>query len=207
MQFLRGQWCLRNGQIADARKAFEAALASDPNLTPAAINLAEIDRREHRNNAARKDLQALLAQHPGNLPAFLLLASVDGDLRDRTGEIAAYRSALAIDSSNEYALNNLAYALAIQDPDAALPLGERAVAIAPANAAAQDTLGGIYYRKGMYSAAIAHLKEAVERDPNPHREFHLAMSYMKDGHADSGKELLRNALKQDPSLPTTEQGW
>ncbi len=88
-----------------------------------------------------------------------------------------------------------------------LRLAERAVEIAPDNAAAQDTLGGIYYRKQMYGAAVDHLKAAVERDPSPRREFHLAMSYVKAGHPESGKELLGKALKQDPSLPATERGW
>jgi tetratricopeptide (TPR) repeat protein len=207
MQYLVGQWYMRNGQIIDARKAFDATLASDPNFVSAAMNLAEIDRQEHRIDAARHRLQTLLAEHPGNVDALLLLASIDEASGDRAGETADYRSALGVDSSNVYALNNLACVLAMDNPDEALQLAGRAVGIAPDNAAVQDTLGWIYYRKGMYDSAVDHLKIAVDRDPSPRREFHLAMSYVKSGHPESGKELLQKALKQDPNLATTEQGW
>ncbi len=202
-----GEWYMRDGQIAEARKAFEATLASDPNSVTAAINLAEIDRREHRADQARRRLQALLAEHPQNVPAYLVLAGIDEETGDRAGEIAAYRSAIGIDGSNVFALNNLAWALVSDNLDEALRLAERAVEIAPGNAAAQDTLGWIYYRKQMYDTAAGHLKMAVDRDPSPRREFHLAMSYLKAGRTQSGRELLRNALKQDPNLAATERGW
>ncbi len=207
LQFVMGQWYMKNGHLAEARKALEAALAGDPDLTPAAINLAEIDDREHRVGPARQRLQAVLAKQPRNVYALLLLAGVDVEAGDRPGEIAAYRSVIGVDSSNAFALNNLAYALAPDDPDEALELAKRAVGLAPDNAAEQDTLGWIYYRKRMYTAAVDHLKAAVDRDPNPRRQFHLAMSYVKSGHPESGRDLLRNALKQDPNLATTEHGW
>ncbi len=207
MQYLMGQWYMKSGNLMDARKAFEATLASKPNFVPAAINVAEIDRRERQFDAARKRLKAVLAEHPENVTALMLLASIDEQIGDRVGEIAAYRSTIAVDSSNVYALNNLAYALAPDNPDEALRFAEQAVGVAPDDAAAQDTLGWIYYRKGMYDAAVDHLKAAVDRDPNARRQFHLAMSYIKSGHPESGNQLLRNALKQDPNLPTTEQGW
>jgi predicted Zn-dependent protease len=207
MQSLLGQWYMKNGQLVEARKALDAALAGDPGLVAAAINLAEIDVREHQLDAARQRLQAALAKQPRNVAALLLLAGINAEAGDRPGEIAAYRSVIATDGSNVFALNNLAYALAPDNPEEALELAKRAVELGPGNPAAQDTLGWIYYRKQMYDAAITHLKAAVDRDPNPRRQFHLAMSYAKSGHPESGRELLRNALRQDPSLATTEQGW
>ena len=207
MQYLVGQWYMRNRQFVDARKAFEAALASEPNYVSAAINLAEIDRQERRFETAQHRLRTVLAEHPGNVDALLLLASIDESSGDRAGEIAAYRSALDVDGSNGYALNNLAFILAMDDPDEALRLAGRAVGIAPDNAAFQDTLGWIYYRKGMYDSAVAHLKAAVDRDPSPRRELHLAMSYLKSGHRESGRLLLQKALQQDPKLRATEQGF
>ena len=204
MQYLVGQWYMRNRQLVDARKAFEAALASEPNYVSAAINLS----RNRSAGASIRNCATSFAdgagEHPGNVDALLLLASIDESSGDRAGEIAAYRSALDVDGSNGYALNNLAFILAMDDPDEALRLAGRAVGIAPDNAAFQDTLGWIYYRKGMYDSAVDHLKAAVDRDPSPRREFHLAMSYLKSGHAESGKLLLQKALMQDPNLRATE---
>lgn len=205
VQLLTGQWYMKNGQMADARKAFETALTDDAEFAPAAMNLAGINIRQHHFKAARQLLEEVTQRQPHSLPAFLLLADVDRQMGDRRDEISAYKSALAIDNSNEYALNNLACAIAPDDPDQAQRLAEQAVAIAPENAAAQDTLGWIYYRKGMYSAALYHLKLAVARDPNPRRELHLAMSYEKAGQPEAARSLLKKALAQNSNLPKNEQ--
>ena len=39
------------------------------------------------------------------------------------------------------------------------------------DAALQDTLGWIFYRKGIYSRAIEHLKKAVGKDPTARQEL------------------------------------
>jgi tetratricopeptide (TPR) repeat protein len=207
LESLLGEWYMRNGQAAEARQAFETTLTHDPNFISAEVYLADLYRREHRLDAARRCVNAILAKQPGNVPAFLLLAAIGQESGDRVGEIAAYKSAIAVDPSNAFALNNLAYALEPTDLDEALRLAERAVEIAPDNAAAQDTLGGIYYRKQMYGTAVDHLKAAVDREPSPLRQYHLALSYLKSGRTESGQQLLRAALKQDPNLPATEPGW
>lgn len=74
---------------------------------------------------------------------------------------------LAIDGSNLFALNNLAYALALDDPDEALKFAEKAVEIAPDEPTVQDTLGWVCYRKGMYLS--------VARIPLPHRIRNFAL--------------------------------
>ena len=71
----------------------------------------------------------------------------------------------------------------------------------------QDTLGWVYYRKGIYNTAVNYLKTAVAKDPTPRRQFHLAMSYIKAGNRDLGQKTLTAALQKDPTLPQTEQGW
>jgi predicted Zn-dependent protease len=114
---------------------------------------------------------------------------------------------LEVDAANPFALNNLAYDLAVSSPDEALTLAQQAAGHAPDNPSVQDTLGWIYYRKGIYRTAIEHLKAAVDTEPTPKRQFHLAMTYLKYGDRDSGGKLLERALRQDPTLPKTEHGW
>jgi tetratricopeptide (TPR) repeat protein len=103
-----------------------------------------------------------------------LLAQLDEQGGNRAGTIARYRAALAVDSSNLGALNNLAYYLAQQNPDEALPLAQQAAEIAPDNAAIQDTLGFVFYRKGDYGNATNYVKIAVTKEPTPRRQFELA---------------------------------
>ena len=121
--------------------------------------------------------------------------------------VARYRAVLAIDASNLIALNNLAYELAAGSPDEALKLAQQAAEIAPDRPDIQDTLGWIYYRKGLYSMAVPHLKTAVDKEPNPRRQFHLGMSYLKIGDQTNGQKIVREALLKDPNLLKTEQGW
>jgi tetratricopeptide (TPR) repeat protein len=121
--------------------------------------------------------------------------------------IREYRVVLDLDGSNIFALNNLAYSLATSDPDVALKYAQRAAELAPDNAAIQDTLGWIYYKKATYSTAVTYLETAVKKEPTPRRQFHLAMSYLKSGNRDLGQKTLQLAIQQDPKLPEKEKGW
>ena len=90
--------------------------------------------------------------------------------------MARYRAVLAVDSANLEAFNNLAYNLAQQNPDEALPLARQAAELAPDNAAIEDTLGFVFYRKGDYRNATNYVKIAVDKEPTPRRQFHLRRS-------------------------------
>jgi uncharacterized protein HemY len=68
-------------------------------------------------------------------------------------------------------------------------------------------LGWVNYRKGNYTTASTYLKAAVTREPTPKREFHLAVCYLRSGSKELGEKLLQKALRQDPQLTATEQGW
>ena len=86
-----------------------------------------------------------------------------------------------MDGSNVVALNNLAYTLALSDPDVALKYAQQAAELAPDSATVQDTLGWIYYRKAIFSTAVNYLETAVKKEPTPRRQFHLAMSLFEIG--------------------------
>ena len=141
------------------------------------------------------------------MSALLLKGIMEGDAKDHVAQAKTYRAMLAVDPSNLFALNNLAYALADESPDEALKLALQAAQIAPNNPTVQDTLGTIYYRKGLYGMAVRYLKNAVDTGPSPRRQFHLGKSYLMTGDQTAGQKLVAEALKKDPSLAKTEQGW
>jgi tetratricopeptide (TPR) repeat protein len=207
LQYLLGQWLIGTGNLAEARKAFEAAKGAKPKFLQADFSLAEIDIQENRTDSARQRLNAITVADPRNIPARLRLASLEENAGNQAGAAIQYRAVLDVDSSNLFALNNLAYSLAVTDPDQALSLAQRATELAPANASIQDTLGWVYYRKGIYNMALRYLKEAVAKESSPRREYHLAICHLKSGDKDLGQKLLQNAVRQDPKLPATEHGW
>jgi Tfp pilus assembly protein PilF len=176
-------------------------------LDSATLALVEMDLRENRLDSARQGLTELLASNPKNIAALLVSAALEKRAGSDLAAISNYRTVLSIDGSNLVALNNMAYLMASQDPDQALKFAQQALEISPQNPAVEDTLGWVFYRKGIFGQATQYLKAAVTKEPTPRRQFHLAMCYLKDGNESLGRQTLAAALKQDPSLPKTEQGW
>jgi tetratricopeptide (TPR) repeat protein len=206
LQFLLGEWLGSLHRNAEARKAFEAAIAINPALPGAGLALATLDLEENRFDAARKRLREMVDADNRNTKAMLMLASVEDSAGQPAAAIPYYRQVLGVDASNIFALNNLANHLTATNPEEALKLAQQAVEVAPDNPAVQDTLGWIYYRKGMYSMAVEHLKVAAMRQANPRRDFHLGMAYLKAGDPSRGQKMVTLALRSDPSL-SKEQGW
>jgi len=207
LQYLLGQWYARNGNHAEAQKAFEKAKIADSAFVPAELALAEFDIQEGRLPAARQRLAAVVTADPKNVTALLLAARAEDQAGNRQAVLSKYRAVLSVDGSNVIALNNLAYYLASDNADEALKFAQQAAEISPDSPHVQDTLGWIYYRKGLYSSAIRYLKNAVDKEPNPRRQFHLGVTYLKSGDRGLGQTLVQTALRQDPSLLKTEQGW
>jgi Tfp pilus assembly protein PilF len=207
LQQMIGQWYVADGKLPEARKAYEAAKADDPTLVSADLALAQLDVKANRTDAARQRLNAVIAANPRNVAALLQLASLDETTGSRAGAIARYRTVLDVDSSNVFALNNLAYNLAVDRPDEALKFAQQAAEIAPDSPTVQDTLGWVYFHKGIYSSALDYLKAAFAKQPTPRRQFHLAMCYLKSGDQDQAQKNMLAALQKDPDLAKKEQGW
>ena len=86
--------------------------------------------------------------------------------------------------------------------DAALAHGQTAVTAMPESAEAHDTLGWIYYKKGMSDQSIRSLETAVEKDPkNPVFHYHLGMARLKAGDRIQARKALEDALRLQPNFP------
>jgi tetratricopeptide (TPR) repeat protein len=204
---LMAEWYLRTGDPAGARKEWESAKAADPKFLQADLALAGLDRVEKHSEAAMQRLLSIVAVDHNSVPALLQMASLEEESGNAKEAIATYRKVLEVDGTNLTAMNNLAYHLALENPDEALKLAQQAVEAAPDSPDVQDTLGWVFYRKGIYATATGYLKLAYTKSPTPQRQFHLAMSYLKQGEKSLGQQMLATALQKDPNLIKTEQGW
>jgi Flp pilus assembly protein TadD len=95
------------------------------------------------------------------------------------------------------AANNLAYlyAMAGDNLDVALNLAQSAKASAPDDADIDDTLGWIYYKRGLPALAVEPLRRSVAKDPkNALFHFHLGMVYVKAGDAGNARSMLQRAV-------------
>lgn len=209
VQEFAGDWLWAAGAHAEARAAYAAAKAANPDYTPADLALASLDLTDGRLDTARATLKGLLASNDYDVNAHLLLAMTETKAGNYPVAVAQYRKVVALSPENWAALNNLAYLLAdtANNPDDALPFAQEALEAAPTNPDAAGTLGWVFYRKGQYELAKQYLREAVSNDKeNPGRnaavrKYHLAMTYIHLGDRERGAETLASALRQNPDLP------
>ena len=114
-----------------------------------------------------------------------------------------YRAALEINPDFVAAANNLAFILADQDRDIeeAFNFARMAKEKYPNDPNVMDTLGWVYYRKGLYDSAIGEFSDCLEKMPeNPTVIYHLGMAYYKKGDLENARAELAKALQLDESF-------
>jgi uncharacterized protein (TIGR03790 family) len=179
-----------------------AASGGDPKVISLVIRAeARIDRGDRAGG------RALLAQAAAAAPTVpglhLQLASLDEAIGDYQAAIAGYRRVLELQPQNTLALNNLAYALAVHENNAAdaKPLAERAVQLSNRNATVVDTLGWIDYLLGDTAAAVSQLADAARRAPNnADIRLHAAFAYAAAGDMANANMHLSEAIRRNPAL-------
>jgi tetratricopeptide (TPR) repeat protein len=68
-----------------------------------------------------------------------------------------------------------------------------------------DTLGWVYYKKGMWPLAITAFEQSVERDPrNPLYYYHLGLAFAKSGEDAKARQALQQALTLEPGFAGAE---
>lgn len=202
VQLIIGKLEMQAGDSERARTALEAAKRTDRSLTEADILLGDLDCRLGRPDQARTRWTSLLGG-PADAQARRRLAELEYNAAHYEQSAGHYRRAVEDNGRDVTALNNLAYVLAehLQRPDEALQYAQRAKELAPEDANVDDTLGWVYFRKGLYSAAISHLGAAVKRAPSPRKRLHLGLAYAKVGDLRRAAAELQAGLGGDPSWP------
>ena len=119
-----------------------------------------------------------------------------------------YEKALELDSHAAVAANNLAqmYADGNENLDVALQLAQTAKAGLPKAPEVDDTLGWVYYKKGLSALAIASLKQCAAADPqNPSYLYHLGLAYSQNGDKVLARQTLERALKIQPDFAGADE--
>jgi tetratricopeptide (TPR) repeat protein len=197
-----GVLLMAKGDRVKARAAFEAAKAADPQYVAAEMSLVQVDILENKVDDARKRLEAITSRN-NNVVARSWLGNIYEIRNDHGAAIEQYRKVVASNPNDGEASNNLAYLLTEYGnrADEALQYAQKAVELAPKEAAYCDTLGWVLYHKGLYSAAIPYLERANSARVVPVSAYHLAMAYAKAGETKRGRATLEAALKNSPNLP------
>jgi tetratricopeptide (TPR) repeat protein len=207
LQYLLAEVLLSSGQRQEAKTALLSATAADPGFEAADLLLAQLAEQDGALEEARRRISGVLSKNANSVSAMVMMGDIETKSGNRTEAMAQYRSVVDKDGSNMAALNNLAYLQAKEDPDGALVYAQKAAELAPGNSSVQDTLGWIYYRKGLYQVALTHLKYAVTLGDTPVHKYHFGMACLKAGDREQGQKALRAALESDPNLAKKEVDW
>ena len=119
-----------------------------------------------------------------------------------------YRAALAINPEFAPAANNLAYILSEQNTnlDEAMTFAQTAKEKLPDSPYVMDTLGWIYYKKGLYDLAIIEFSDSLAKIPdNAEVIYHLGMAYYKKGDTERARVELEKALSLNENFAGAEE--
>jgi tetratricopeptide (TPR) repeat protein len=200
--------CLKDrGDLADARAAFERAIAISPAFIPAREELADLHRLQHRTRDEIEQLDALRALDPDKPER--LIAVGRAHLRAGKRDLAVMSLGRAAEHFKDYpgvyaALGQVWLEAAEEhgDPSDARKALEALEPVAAQSTASSETLG-MYGRAlvlaGRDAEAEAVFKQASQRFPiDPELLPHFASVAQRLGHFDDARQaLLRYSILVD----------
>lgn len=199
---LLGDAAQARGQTAAAVEAYRRAFQAEGS-TETVLRLFNQLWGQDQGRTASKLLEDWLRRHPDDLQARRTLAdgyAAGGQFVPARG---AYEALLKQMPNDAGAANNLANVLLhLKDPGA-VAQAERAVALAPTNAQALDTLGWALFQSGEPAArdrALQLLRDARLREPGSAEiRYHLAAALAQAGRQSEARDEVQAAL--DGALP------
>jgi tetratricopeptide (TPR) repeat protein len=193
---LRGALLANAGRGADAKAAFEKAVAIDAENASALAGLATLAAESDQISEAVK-LFASAAEHASEPSSYLYSAGqLSWAAGDDAGAESRFREVVRISPGHAGARNDLAWLLAErgQDLDFALALAQEARRIDP-SADVLDTLGWVHLKRGESQAAVTTFEEALQARPESASiRYRLGVALGQAGNADRAREMLQGAL-------------
>jgi tetratricopeptide (TPR) repeat protein len=185
------------GDEARAESTLRQAIKADPSFLVAYNVLGQLYIKQSRLDAARQEYEALAMKRPNDVAARTMVGMIL-QVQNRPAEARThYEKILELDQRAAVAANNLAYmhAEAGTNLDVALNLAQTAKAALPDDPDVNDTLGWIYYKRGLTSLALEPLQQSVDKDPsNAMYLYHLGLAYLKAGDRVKARSMLERAL-------------
>ncbi len=211
-RFQRGLVALALAQPALAADDFSRVLAHEPDLDGARYRRARALIRLGRHREALADLDILIPKDPDNFVLYDLRGIVREALGDHKQSRADREKAGSLLPKNPMTLNSRAWTDATgpfihRDPERAVVLARRAVALAPGEQITLNTLGVALYRAGQYAEAATILERSRAAGKGEFEAFDLfflAMAHHQLGHREQARGSYARAvrwLEKQKSLP------
>jgi tetratricopeptide (TPR) repeat protein len=192
------------GDRAGEEKALRRAVSLDPRFSAAYQGLAQLYVRQNRIDEARAEFEAIARRDPSSA---VQARTMIGLLFVQQGKLdeaqKAFEAAVSGTDNAPVAANNLAFLYAEQGTnlDVALQLATTAKQRLPDDANVDDTIGWIYYKKGMPSMAVRSFEDSLTKKPDAADVLaHLGLAYANIGEHAKARAALERAVKLQPGI-------
>ncbi|MCA1605889.1 MAG: tetratricopeptide repeat protein [Acidobacteria bacterium] len=204
---------------AQAEAELRKTLELDPNYIAAYSSLGALFINTNQQDRAIAEYQKILERRPDNATAYTLIGMLDDSRQNYDAAAESYRKALMKDQNAVIAANNLAWLYAVNGKgnlDEAVRLAQGVVQKNPNIPGFVDTLGWVYYKKGLYGAAVEQLQKAVALNARaaktgsgnaaPNYHYHLGMALKARGDKEAARRELEQAVRLGEKIPFAEAG-
>lgn len=187
-----------NSQNAEAE--LRRALESDPNYLPAYFSLGALYANMNQQDRAIAEYRKVTERQGDNAAAaYAMIGMLEDGRRNYDAAIENYKQALSADPNNVISANNLAWNYAEHGKgnlDEAVRLAQGVVQRYPDYPGFADTLGWVYHKKNLNSAAVEQLRKAVaKQSENPLYRYHLGLALAGMGDKGGARRELEQSLK------------
>ena len=165
LHYLKSQIYAAENNAEAAETELKKSIEADENYLPAYSGYAALLVRRNQTDKAVEQYKLIVEKKP-SASVYTLLGILEDGRGNAPEAEKNYRKALEITPDAPIAANNLAWLLAENQGnlDEALMLAQKTVSQIQNSAGFYDTLGWIYYKKGLYTPAVEQLKKAVALD-------------------------------------------
>jgi tetratricopeptide (TPR) repeat protein len=205
---IAGRFHVATGKQKEAEADFLKAIELAPDFSAPYYQLSLLYASQKKFPEAEARLRKVVEKSPKNVGAHTLLGIVLNSLGKTDEANKQYRRALELSPKNSLAANNLAANLADGggNLDEALKFAQIARENAPGAAYVADTLGWVYYKKGLIDLASPLIAEAARKAKNNALiRYHYGMVLAKKGMNREATTELKAALSIDTKFPGADE--
>jgi len=202
VQNLKGAVYMIKGDIANARAAFEKAVAQQPTFFPAVTNLARLDLQDKKPEAAKQRFEKILEKDKNNIEAMGALGEL-AMVQQRPDEATTWfekASNVNPDAVGPAVKLGMHY-LRIKQPEKAATLARKLQAANPTNAELLELMGQVQVATKDASGALDTYKKLVNVMPkSPRAQLRLAGAQLMMKDEAAAATALKRAVELQPDF-------
>jgi tetratricopeptide (TPR) repeat protein len=216
LHYLQADTFIAEKNIESAEVELKKAIELDENYLPAYSAYASILVARNQTEQAVEQYKKAVERKP-SATMFTLIGMLEEARENFTEAEKNYRKALELAPGSPIPANNLAWIIADKGQgnlDEALTLAQAVVNKNSTVAGYYDTLGWVYFKKGLFSPAVEQLKKAVVLDEaeakrtgnpvNASYRLRLGTALASSGDKLSARREVETSLKNEQSLSQKE---